>query len=69
MHATYVLPSSLTHNFEVNKLIFDVMSIIVTSYYVFQKQKNGTSNQVKMIAMCRDIFSVKSFSKLILLVT
>ena len=35
------------------------MSIIVTSYYVLQKQKNGTSNQVKMIAMRRDIFSVK----------
>jgi hypothetical protein len=33
--------------------------IIVTSYYVLQKLKNGTSNQVKMIAMRRDIFSVK----------
>jgi hypothetical protein len=38
----------------------DVMSIIVTSYYVLQKLKNGTSNQVKMIAMRRDIFSLMS---------
>jgi hypothetical protein len=37
MHATYVRQSSLTRNFEVKKI--DVMSIIVTSYYVLQTNK------------------------------
>ena len=50
MNATYVLPSSLTRNFEVKKI--DVMSITVTSYYVLQKQKNGTLNQVKIDITC-----------------
>ena len=50
MNATYVLPSTLTRNFEVKKI--DVMSITVTSYYVLQKQKNGTSNQMKIDITC-----------------
>jgi hypothetical protein len=54
----YILPSSLNRNFEVKKI--EVANIIVTSYYVPQKQKNGTSNKVKMIVMRRDNFSVKS---------
>jgi hypothetical protein len=58
MHAMYILPSSLNRNFEVKKI--EVANIIVTSYYVLQKQKNGTSNKVKMIVMRRDNFSVKS---------
>jgi hypothetical protein len=56
MYATYVLPWSFDSQFW-SKTI-DVMSIIVTSYYVLQKQKNETSNQVKMIVnSCYYIYS------------
>jgi hypothetical protein len=56
---SFIVTLKLNARFDLVKKI-EVANIIVTSYYVLQKQKNGTLNKVKMIVMRRDIFSVKS---------